>query len=281
MAHNSQLRIALRETQDAFPFENYINKATSLVMQAIVYELRKYLVDFEHKRLLEIGSGPMDKTGVFQSLGFECYAVDDLNDPWHLRNDNISKIKKYAEDIGINFYHQKLGEYNIPFEKNSFDVVCSLAVIEHLHESPRELLNSMGTFARPGGLLVIEMPNSVNLRKRISVFLGRTNYPPVDMFFNCIGNWRGHVREYTLKETEYICRASGFEILSSTTFEHLAHQKLRTPLRQLYILFGKIIPTLCSGLLVVCRKPESWRAVKEDPEAFRRSLGRILPEGVA
>ncbi|ACF13899.1 Methyltransferase type 11 [Chloroherpeton thalassium ATCC 35110] len=281
MSHYSRLRTALKETQKAFPFENYIDKANSLEMQAIIYELRKYLVDFEHKRLLDIGSGPMDKTGVFQSLGFECYAVDDLNDPWHLRNDNIDRIKEYAENIGINFYHQKPGEYNIPFEENSFDVVCSLAVIEHLHESPRGLLNTMGVFARPGGLLVIIMPNSVNLRKRISVLLGRTNYPPVDMFFNCIGNWRGHVREYTLKETEYICSASGFEILSSTTFEHLAHQKLRTPLRQLYILLGNIIPTLRSSLLVVCRKPESWRAVNEDPEAFRRSLARAVPKGAA
>ena len=281
MKLEKQLIIALKKTQEAFPFDNYINETNRLTMQAIVFELSKFFQLSKNKRLLDIGSGPMDKTGVFQSLGFECYAVDDLNDPWHLRGDNIAKIKEFANNLGIIFYHQKPGEYNIPFEENSFDVVCSLAVIEHLHESPRSLLNSMGTYARPGGILIIQMPNSVHLRKRISVLFGRTNYPPVDMFFNSIGIWRGHVREYTLKETEYICKSSGFEILSSTTFEHLAHQKLKTPLRQLYILLGNIFPTFRSSLLVVCRKPESWMPVKEDPEAFRRSLARGVPKGVS
>ena len=281
MEQKSRFRNAFKEIQKVFPFENYIDKAVYAEMYAISYELRKYLKEFKHKRLLDIGSGPMDKTGIFQMLGFDCWAADDLNDPWHLRNNNINKINEYAKNIGIDFYHQNPGEYNIPFEVNSFDVVCSLAVIEHLHESPRGFLNSMGTFARPGGLIVVVMPNSVNLRKRLSVLLGRTNYPPVDMFFNCIENWRGHVREYTLKETEYICRASGFEVLLGTTFEHLAHQQLRTPLRQLCILLGNIIPTLRSGLLVVCRKPESWKALKDDPEAYRRSLARGVPNGVA
>lgn len=281
MKQKSRFRNSFKKLQKVFPFKNYIDKAVYAEMYAISYELRKYLKEFEHKRLLDIGSGPMDKTGILQMLGFDCWAADDLNDPWHLRNNNINKINEYAKNIGIDFYHQNPGEYNIPFEVNSFDVVCSLAVIEHLHASPRGFLNSMGTFARPGGLIVVVMPNSVNLRKRLSVLLGRTNYPPVDMFFNCIENWRGHVREYTLKETEYICRASGFEVLSSTTFEHLAHQQLRTPLRQLYILLGNIIPTLRSGLLVVCRKPESWKALEDDPKAYRRSLARGVPNDVA
>jgi hypothetical protein len=28
------------------------------------------------------------------------------------------------------------------------------------------------------------------------------------------GRWRGHVREYILKEISYICRTAGFEILT-------------------------------------------------------------------
>lgn len=276
----AELRKAIEESREVFPFQDYITEATYHEMYAILRNLRKYLSGFRHKRLLDIGSGPMDKTGIFQMLGFECHAVDDLNDPWHLTDNNIIKIKKYAKDTGIEFYHQKLDENTIPFEANSFDVVCSLSVIEHLHESPRSLLNSMGTFAKPNGLMIIVTPSSVNLRKRLSVLMGHTNYPPVDMIFNSIGTWRGHVREYTLSEINYICRASGFEILLSRTFESLAYGKLTTPLRQLYLLLGNIIPSLCSGLLVICRKPESWQPIKEDPEADRRCLARVLPKGV-
>jgi len=276
-----ELKKALIDVQNAFPFDNYIGANAYYEMYAILRDLKKYLPGFEHKRLLDIGSGPMDITGIFQMLGFQCYAVDDLSDPWHQRNDNTSKIKAYAESLKIHFHHQAPDEYTIPFETNSFDVVCSFAVIEHLHQSPRSLLNSMGTFARTGGLLVVVMPNSVNLRKRLSVLTGRTNYPPVDMFFNSIGTWRGHVREYTLQETAYICKEAGFEILTSKTFEDLAYQKLKPPLRQLYLLLGNIVPTLRSSLLVISRKPEGWEPAKEDPEAFRRALARNVPDGVS
>ena len=124
------------------------------------------------------------------------------------------------------------------------------------------------------------MPNSVNLRKRLSVVIGNTNFPPVEMFFHCIESWRGHVREYTLKETDYICQSSGFEILMSITFENLAQQKLRFPLRNLYQLFGNLIKSLRSSLLIVCRKPKSWQPVAADTEAYRKAIAPGLPEGI-
>ena len=139
---------AFAEVQRFFPFDNYIHKSTFSEMYAILRELKRYLPEFRKKRLLDIGCGPMEKTAVFQSLGFRCCAADDLNDPWHHRNGNIKKIKEYAKKAGINFCHQKPGEYTIPFEVGSFDVVCSLSVIEHLHESPRGMLNFMGTLCQ-------------------------------------------------------------------------------------------------------------------------------------
>ena len=281
MRVNTRFREAFLEVKRSFPIVDYIDESVWHELETILNTLRKFLPDFENKRLLDIGCGPMDKTAMFQTLGFQCYAVDDLNDPWHKRYDNISKIKKYAKDLSINFFHQQQGDYTIPFEGGSFDVVCSLAVIEHLHESPRRLLNAMGAYAKDDGLLVIVMPNSVNLRKRLSVLSGRTNYVPVDQFFYSVGSWRGHVREYSLQETAYICREMGFEILSKTTFEHLAHTKLKFPLRELYITLGNIMPTLRSGVLVACRKPKSWMHVEENLDMFNRALARSVPKGIA
>ena len=139
----------------------------------------------------------------------------------------------------------------------------------------------LGIYAKDGGVLVIVMPNSVNLRKRLSVLSGRTNYPPVDQFFHSSGIWRGHVREYTLSEMEYICKQNGFEIVSSTTFEHLAQIKLRSPMRQLYMAIGSLMPSTRSGLLVICRKPPSWKAVREDAEKFRQAVKNSVPKGVS
>ena len=57
----------------------------------------------------------MDKTALFQLLGFECYAVDDLNDYWHKRNSNIEKIIDFAKKMGINFFQQD-NTYFIPLK---------------------------------------------------------------------------------------------------------------------------------------------------------------------
>ncbi|MBT6756756.1 MAG: class I SAM-dependent methyltransferase [Candidatus Jacksonbacteria bacterium] len=268
MSFETKLSSAFLNVNKVFPFESVIGKSTFYSVRAVMRELRQFIPVIKGQRLLDIGCGPMNKTGIFHEMGFQCYAADDLSDPWHKTKGNIQKIKDYAKELGMVFHHQSNGDYSIPFEKNSFDVVCSFAVIEHLHESPREMLNAMGVFAKVGGLLVITMPNSVNFRKRLSVLLGRTNYPPVDQVYHSSGTWRGHVREYTLKEVEYICRQSGFEVISTNHVEHLAQTKLKSPMRQIYMAIGFLIPTTRSSLLVICRKPASWTPSRYDQDLF-------------
>ncbi len=258
-----ELRGTIDDIERVFPFDGFLSEATYHMMYSISYALRKHMPTYENKRLLDIGSGAMEKTGIFKLLGFDCYAADDLNDPWHFEDNNRSKIMKYAKDLGIHFHLQENEDYSIPFKRNSYDVVCSISVIEHLHESPRSMLKQMGSFVRPNGLLLFVTPNSVNLRKRLSVLIGRTNYPGIEMFFASDGLWRGHVREYTLREAKYICKASGFEVLVCKTFESIVYEKLPIPFRQLYLLLVSLIPRTGSYLLVVCRKPESWEPVKE------------------
>jgi len=272
---------AFKKVGESFPIKDYLDQACYYEMYSIVKALKKMIPVFEGRRLLDIGSGPMDKTGILQTLGFDCSATDDLSDPWHLRNSNISLIKDYARQIGITFYHQKENNYEIPFQKNSFDVVCALSVIEHLHESPREFINVMGEFAKTNGYILVEMPNSVNLRKRISVFLGKTNYNPVGELFYSTGLYRGHVREYTLDETVFLLQQSGFTVRHASTFEHSAYKKLTNPLRQLYLAIGHLAPTFRSGILIIAQKPEGWKPVMKDDEKYRVAISGAVPKGVA
>ena len=276
-----ELSSAFSRVKREFPFDGVISDSTYYSVRAVLRVLKRYLPDFKDRRLLDIGCGPMSKTGVFQEMGFACYGADDLGDPWHRRGDNTEQIKNFAKRLGMVFHQQSEKDYAIPFDEGSFDVVCSLAVIEHLHESPRGILNTMGTHCKEGGLLVITMPNSVNLRKRLSELRGRTIYPPIDQFYHSSATWRGHVREYTLAEMEYICRQNGFEIVSSTSYEHLAQINLRLPLRQIYMAIGSLVPTTRSSLLVVCRKPEDWKPVSFNEGKFRAASAKSVPKGVA
>jgi hypothetical protein len=139
------------------------------------------------------------------------------------------------------------------------------------------MMNYMGEYLRPGGILVVVMPNSVNLRKRLFVLMGRTNYPPLDQMYYSVDGYRGHVREYTLQETAYLCAISGFQVLESRTFEHIAQQKLPPALCRLYQLFGNIATALRSGLVVVARKPDSWRPLPEDRARYFAAISGAVP----
>lgn len=260
-----------------YPFPNYLTEASRRQLRAMMSALGNLLP--ENPTLLDVGSGPLDKTAVLQRIGFQCSAVDDLSDPWHLLGDNRQKVLDFARREGIAFHLQTEGDYTIPFPREHFDVVTSFAVIEHLHDSPRLILNAMGEHLKTGGLMVIEMPNAVNLRKRLDVLRGRTNYSPLGELYHSLGPYRGHVREYTLNETVELCELSGFVVHHAAHFDHLG-QSLPFGARQAYALAGRLMPSLYTGLLVVAEKPGGWTPRGECSESYFRAIAGATPYAV-
>src|SRR5208283_1371721 len=137
-----------------------------------------------------------------------------------------------------------------------------------------------GNFLRDGGLLCVTVPNSVNLRKRVSVLTGRTNYPPIEHFFNAPEQWRGHVREYTLNEMKYVCLEMGFEVLSLFAFERIAYDRFVGLPLQAFRICARLVPTCQSHLCVVARKPAGWRPREPNPDTYRDAIASILPAAI-
>lgn len=278
-------KITFKNPKDAFdflmaeyPIKNYLDGSKSEHI-FIANLIKRFLP--KGGRILDIGCGGLNKTGLMTLLGYEMHAADDFQDPWHLRDNNLDKLKIFAKDFGIVLTVQDIGNYNLNYPKNYFDVIMINSVIEHLHESPRELLNNAGYWLREGGYLLVTMPNSVNLRKRLSVLTGKSNYPSVEMFYEYIGTWRGHVREYTLFEQEFILSKNGFKILFSATYHSLIDQKLKSSLlKYCYKAICLLVPTLRDSLVSVVQKPSGWKPVEADSEKFRKSMIGCVPKGV-
>jgi SAM-dependent methyltransferase len=93
-------------------------------------------------------------------------------------------------------------------------VVTILGVIEHLHGTPRLCLQEINRVLTQNGKLIIDTLNSVNLKKRMKVFGGRSNYPNIHSFYYSDYPYRSHIREYTMNELDAICRWSGFKVIS-------------------------------------------------------------------
>ena len=179
--------------------------------------IKKYL-DCGSK-ILDFGSGPCDKTAVIQSLGYKCSAFDDLQDDWHLEDNNKEKIINFVKDFNIDFRLASNGY--LPFEKESFDMVMLHDVLEHLHDSPRELLNDLAELIKPNGLLFITVPNDINIRKRLAVLMGKTNLPNFATYYWYPGPWRGHVREYVKNDLKMLCEFLGFKINELHSCHHM------------------------------------------------------------
>lgn len=225
-------------------------------------------------RILDFGSGPCDKTAVLQLMGYRCTAVDDLQDHWHGLDDNRERILSFAAELGIDFRLTN-GEEPPTFTADVFDAIMICDVLEHLHNSPRELLNDLLVSLRDGGHLLITVPNAVNLRKRINVLFGKTNLPDYASFYWHPGAWRGHVREYVTNDLAMLTQYLRLEPVLLHGCDHMLTRLPRVA-RSIYAALTDFCPNTKDTLLLLARKPAGWQPLRELPaDEWNRTIGRF------
>ena len=267
---NVNINSIIHELRGEFPFPDLIDETQDTIKS--IAGLLSQVVPVGG-RVLDLGCGALDKASVYQKMGYQCYCADDFLDTWHKNPNNFYPVSNYAESIGIEI-HSQSEPLELPWEIESFDAVTIINVIEHLHESPRELLNLAGHYLKSGGVLIVGMPNSVNLRKRISVLFGNSNYTPVQGLYEFDGLWRGHTREYTLKETCQIVTWTGFEVIFKSTFHGLLMNRLANKTaRSLFKSLCMIAPGFRDSILVAARKPANWKPRVSDGQVFQTISG--------
>lgn len=261
---------AIRRLIGEFPFKGYVTpkKTVKGAYSNIVHTVLRYLQP--GATILDFGCGPCDKTAVLQFLGFHCSAYDDLQDDWHKIPGNREKILSFANSCGIDF--KEANEGMLPFDKNSFDMIMLHDVLEHLHDSPRDLLNDLLELAKPEGLLFITLPNAVNIRKRIDVLFGRTNLPRFEGYYWYPGHWRGHIREYVRIDLVKLSEYLNLEVLELRGCDHML-EKLPSIFRPAYLLVTSIFQGWKDSWLLVARKRQNWAAKKSLPQ---NELAKIL-----
>tara|TARA_A100001011_G_scaffold362136_1_gene410839 strand:+ start:848 stop:1636 length:789 start_codon:yes stop_codon:yes gene_type:complete len=177
----------------------------------IAYNVCEYLK--KGSTVLDFGSGPLDKTSIIKKLGYECYAIDDLADDWHLKDDNKSKIFQFAKKLEIPLY-SSIDELTLSHPGIKFDLILLNDVIEHLHNSPRFIFKELDKLLSDNGYYLITVPNSTNLKKRVKLLFGKTNYVDYKSYFMHDGNYfRGHVREYSKDCLIQLCKYMNYEII--------------------------------------------------------------------
>ena len=258
---------AIETVLRTFPFPGYATELRECYRNIAVTVLRHLE---RGSSVLDFGCGPCDKTAIVQLLGFKCTGYDDLSDYWHAIQDNRDKILQFARETNIDF--RLAGEGGLPFAANTFDMLMLHDVIEHLHDSPRNLLNDLLELVKPRGLLVATVPNAANIRKRLDLLRGRTNYVKFEIFYWHPDPWRGHVREYVKDDLKQLAEYLGLDIIELKGCDHMLY-RLPTKLRRLYLNATMLAPGWKDTLMLVARKRDGWKPRKMlSPEELKAIL---------
>jgi SAM-dependent methyltransferase len=253
---------ALPSVKAKFPFEGYIEPRTDAALD-IAHTVQRHLS--LGSRILDFGSGPCDKSALLQTLGYHCSACDDLQNDWHQVERYRTQLLAFTQEMGIDFHIVPESD-TLPFAPHSFDMVMLHAIIEHLHHSPRGLLNDLLELLKPGGYLFITVPSAVNLRKRLDVLVGRTNLPPYHDFYWSPGPWRGHIREYTHGDLVSLAQYLDLELVSLRGCHHMLTHLPHPALKPLYLALTKLFPGLSDSWSLVAKKPANWTPRRTLPE---------------
>jgi len=254
---------AIRFVINEFPFKDFMipgGREKGAYANITNFTLR-YLK--RGSRILDFGSGACDKTAILQLLGFRCCACDDLQEHWHKIPGNREKIIDFAKKCGIDF--RPVTKNALLFEKNSFDMIMLNDVLEHLHNSPCNLLNDLLELLKPNGLLFVTVPNAVNIRKRVDVFFGRTNLPPFDCYYWYPDSWRGHVREYVRDDLVKLASYLNLEVLQIKNCDHML-ERLFPVVHPAYLFVTKLFPGWKDTWLLLAKKTPGWMSRKKLPE---------------
>ncbi len=120
----------------------------------------------------------------------------------------------------------QVGVEPLPILEESVDVVFAGNVIEHQPHSPRPFMQDLWRVLKPGGHIVIDTKNAVDLKTRLKVLFGISNWPTLDGIYEHELNIHHH-KEYTRWELKRVLQLSGFDDIKEVTFEIFFHRSLQ------------------------------------------------------
>jgi len=189
------------------------------------------------------------------ALGMQTWLVDDFADPVN-RTVDLDDIGLHRP-LGVRVIETPIRQWGEAFGNESLDVVTCFDSLEHWQHSPRPVFAEAWRALKPGGTLLISGPNAVNLRKRLSVPFGRSNWSQFEDWYYP-DQFRGHVREPVLADLVRLVRELGFEKQAAWGRNWAAYPASGGRRAAAWLIDHALrpLPTLCSDLYVMARKPD-------------------------
>jgi SAM-dependent methyltransferase len=91
------------------------------------------------------------------------------------------------KELGVDVRSRDVIADGLSLTPSSMDVIATFDSMEHWHNSPKALFGEVMEALKPGGWFFMGVPNSVNLRKRMTVPLGKGNWSHMSDWYEIHG----------------------------------------------------------------------------------------------
>lgn len=167
--------------------------------------------------VLEVGSLFGQFAVTLRQLGFEVTVVDR----YRAYEGAFDGYTGFMRSAGIRVVEtDRTDENALIGALGQFDVVICMAVIEHIPDTPRELLRALASHVVPGGVLALDTPNIASYWKRKALAQGLSIHQPIENQFFCAIPYEGHHREYTAAEMEWMLQQVGCRRIRTSLFDY-------------------------------------------------------------
>ena len=226
-------------------------------------------------RLLDYGAYFGNFALMFREMGFEVDAVDAYQDYMPSLQPVVSLLGQ--QGIGVMDF-ARVGRNLAGLEPGRYDVVLCMGVIEHVPHTARVLLEPLSRVLKPGGMLLMDTPNLVQLANRQKLARGESVWPPIAIQYPAEVPFEGHHREYTVEEMVWMTEAAGHDVLGVDLYNYSVYGQPRLKGRDASNHWRMIAnPAMRELVMVASRKPAAgqdrrpgvdWRTVFDDTERY-------------
>ena len=203
----------------------------------------------KNAKILDIGTLLGSFAIPLQKLGHEVVAVDRFSS----YDGSLDPLMKTMKEEGIKIVNvNEANESKMLSELGVFDVVISMAVIEHIPHTPRFFLENLKKRVRPNGWFVIDTPNITRFWNRQLINNDKPVMQDIKFQYFCDIPFEGHHREFTKEELLWMFKECGYSNIEAIRFDYNLLQFEKLTSEHLFSLFAmQVDPSLMDTIMVI------------------------------
>ncbi len=182
------------------------------------YEIAYRLLE-KGDRILDVGCGNCYMLFRLIDKYTELYGIDIA--PSRLEEARKTVAQKYSDLPNRFYFYEGNLDKRMDFDSDFFDTIICIATLEHVYDVYL-LIKEIHRILKPGGHVIVEVPNIAYLKNRIKLALGFLPVTSSPYNWEEIGWDGGHIHYFTLKKLCELFKSQGFKIIKKTGSGFLA-----------------------------------------------------------